>query len=135
MRASPRVRLETRWEARAKDASLIASILATISPLPKWALALVPMNDLHASGETVVGPSLLEVRSLTARGGMDAARFEYDAGEGPDPAWVALVEAGPVCLAADQLHGGSQVILFNARPWFEARASEVRAHEQEGRRD
>jgi hypothetical protein len=88
----------------------------------------VPTNELQVTGEVRVGPGTFEIRSLVAHG--DGANAEFALEKLPErQEWALLLEVGAVRAGIRSGDGGTQFVLFNARPWFEAQAAALRALE------
>ena len=112
--------------ANAKDASPLGAFIAKQSPVPRWLIDAIPTHRLQITGDLHAGPSVLEVRSLVAKAEGSSVEFEY-ARLAQWKEWAMLLEAGPVRAGIRSGDGGTQVVLFNAGPWFEEQTAALRA--------
>jgi hypothetical protein len=122
---APRFRALTL--ATAKDASPVSAFLAKVTPLPRWLIDAVPTNDLRVEGEIQARPSVFEVRSVKARSEGSSVDFEFER-LASWKEWAMLLEAGPVHAGVRSGDGGTEVVLFNAQPWFEAQTAAFRTN-------
>jgi hypothetical protein len=127
LRGGPGSALRATIHVTAKDASVAAAVIATQTAIPQWVLDAVPMTHLDATGEALVGPSSLQVRSLLARGDSDSVRFEYDSSSSLTE-WALLVEEGALQVGFHMTPGGLDFAPFVGVPWFTARTAELRAN-------
>ena len=127
LRGGPGSALRATIHVTAKDASVAAAVIATQTAIPQWVLDAVPMTHLDATGEALVGPSSLQVRSLLARGDSDSVRCEYDSSSSLTE-WALLVEEGALQVGFHMTRGGLDFAPFVGVPWFTARTAELRAH-------
>jgi hypothetical protein len=104
-----------------------AAVIASQTAIPQWVLDAVPMTHLDATGEALVGPSCLQIRSLLARGDSDSVRFEYDSSSSLTE-WALLVEEGALQVGFHMTHSALDFAPFVGVPWFTARTAELRAH-------
>jgi hypothetical protein len=116
----------------AQNGSPIAAMIAAETPVPKWIVDAVPMNDLRAEAELRLSPASLQIRSLTAHGGTDTVQAEYTTSRGAT-AWALAVEAGPVRAGFHSADGASQLVLFGVQPWFASQVVSVKAREAAAR--
>jgi hypothetical protein len=129
LRASRGPGFRAKVHATAKDASPVRAIIAPRTFIPEWILGAVPLNGLDATCEFRMGPSLFEVRSLVARGGMDLVEFEYLNRHEAAPEWALFVQAGLLQTGFYAGPGGTQFVLFGVRPWFEQKVQALEARE------
>jgi hypothetical protein len=122
-------RFRSKIHLSAQNGSPIAAMVADSTPVPKWVIDAVPMNDLRADADVRVAPESLQVRSLTAHGGTDTVQAEYASLRGAT-AWALSVEAGPVRAGFHVADGKSQLVLFGVQPWFESQVVSVKAREE-----
>jgi hypothetical protein len=131
-RMSPGFGLRATVHATAKDASPATAMIASRTSIPLWILNAVPMNGLEVTCGTRAAPSSFEIRSLVAHDvGTDLVRLEYAKRE-PTTDWAVLVETGAIHAGFSGGEGGTQFVLFGARPWFEERVAAIRSHESDG---
>jgi hypothetical protein len=116
-----------RMTATAKDASPVAAFLAKVTPLPRWLIDAVPTTGLRVEGELRARPSVFEVRSVKARSDGSTVDFEFEK-LAYWKEWALLLEAGPVHAGVRSGDGGTEVVLFNAQPWFNAQTAALRAN-------
>lgn len=119
--------LRALLSATAKDASPVSAFLAKVTPLPRWLLDAVPTKNLRAEGEIRARPSVFEVRSVKARSDGSTVDFEFEK-LAYWKEWALLLEAGQVHAGVRAGDGGTEVVLFNAEPWFRAQTSSFRAN-------
>jgi hypothetical protein len=131
LRRGPGSTLGATIHVTAKDASVASAVIATQTAIPKWVLDAVPMTHLDATGDLLVRPSSLQVRSLLARGDSDSVRLEYDSSPSSTE-WALLVEEGALQVGFHLTNGGLDLAPFVGLPWFAARAASLRARESEG---
>jgi hypothetical protein len=118
--------------ANAKDASPLSAFIAKESPVPRWLVDAIPTKRLQIRGELRAGPSDFEVRSLVARAEGSSVDFEFQK-QAARKQWAMLLEAGPVRAGIAAGDGGTQVVLFNAGPWFQRQTAALRAIDSRGR--
>jgi hypothetical protein len=120
------------FSANAKDASPLGAFIAKESPVPRWLVDAIPTNRLQITGDVLAGPSTFEVRSLVAKADGSSVNFEFESlAEWTE--WAMLLEAGPIRAGIRAGDGGTQVVLFDARPWFQRQTEVLRAIESRGR--
>jgi hypothetical protein len=122
---SPRIR--ALFTGNAKDASPVSAFLAKVTPLPRWLIDAVPTKDLQLQGEILARPSALEVRSVQARSDGSRVDFEFER-LAYWKEWAVLVQAGSVHAGVRAGDGGTEAVLFNAVPWFDAQTAAFRAN-------
>ncbi len=118
--------------ANAKDASPLAAFIAKESPVPRWLVDAVPTKRLQITGDVCVGPSVLVVRALQAKADGSSVDFEFESLE-QWTEWAMLLQAGPVRAGVRAGDGGTEVVLFNAEPWYREQIAVLRAIESRGR--
>jgi hypothetical protein len=131
LRASRGLGFRAKVHATAKDASPVRAMIAARTFVPEWILGAVPLNGLDATCEIRTGPSLLEVRSLVARGGIDLVEFEYVKRQELAAEWALFVQAGLLQTGFYAGPGGTQFVLFGVRPWFEQKVQALKARESD----
>jgi hypothetical protein len=121
------LQFRARMTGAAKDASPVSAFLAKVTPLPRWLIDAVPTTDLRVEGEIRARPSVFEVRSVKARSDGSSVDFEFER-LAYWKEWALLLEAGPVHAGVRSGDGGTEVVLFNAQPWFNAQTAALRAN-------
>jgi hypothetical protein len=121
--------LEGRVLLHAKDASPLAALVVSNTPIPKFAVDAVSTTDLQATAEILASPSAVEARSVRAHcAGLDG-RFEYVL-RGRDAVWALWLDLGLLRAAASEQGGTGEWTLFDTEPWFAARVARMHALEQ-----
>jgi hypothetical protein len=123
-------RFEGQVVVGAKDASPVTSYVEERVPtIAEWAVGAIATGGLRATGEVIVGPSNVQVRSVRARGeGFDMG-FEY-AKLGARDDLAVLLDVGIVRAGVGVSNGKTDFYLFGAGPWFAARTASMRAAAQ-----
>jgi hypothetical protein len=120
-------RFHARVSAAAKDASPVSAFLGKVTPLPRWLIDAVPTQNVELKGELRARPSAFEVRSLEATSNGSTVDFEFEK-LAYWKEWAVLVQAGAVHAGVRSGDGGTEVVLFNAGPWFDAQTAAFRAN-------
>jgi hypothetical protein len=132
LRRGPDSALRATIHVTAKDASVVAAVIATQTAIPQWVLDAVPMTHLDVTGYVLARPSSFRVRSLLASGDTDSVRLEYDSSS-RGTEWALLVEEGVLQVGFHLTPGGLDFAPLVGAPWFAARVAEIRARESDGR--
>jgi hypothetical protein len=121
----PDVRLRTYLTAAARDGSPLTALVTDNTALPQWLLDVVSTKGLEATGELVVTPSVFALRSVVAHAeGVDIG-FEFGKIGEARKEWALLLDLGVALAGVDVANGGTQVLLFGARPWFQAKVASL----------
>jgi hypothetical protein len=132
LRVSPRPRFSTTFRAASKDGSPLTALVADNTAIPRWLIEAVSTRSLEATGALLVTPSVLAVRSVNAHArGVDVA-LELAKIRGRPQEWALLVDLGIALAGIDVTEGRTQVLLFGARPWFQAKVAALEALEHRG---
>jgi hypothetical protein len=113
--------------ATAKDASPVSALLVKVTPLPRWLIDAVPTHDLRVEGEVRLRPSIFEVRHVKARSEGSSVDFEFEKLANWKE-WALLLESGAVHAGVRSGDGGTEVVLFDAQPWFKAQTAAFRTN-------
>ncbi len=125
LRTSGGVRFDAKAQLTAKDASLATVLVAQNSAVPSWATNIFRMPALEADADILVGPALLEVRSLIARGGGTSVQAEYMKRDGRQDGAVFL-DLGWISLGYDLSDGASGLVLVGPEGWFRRKSAGMR---------
>ena len=126
----PSLRFSTRLSAAAKDGAPLTALVADNTAIPKWLIEIVSTKRLRATGEVLVTPSVLAVRSVEAHA--QGADFDFELGKirSEKPEWALLLDLGAAVAGVDVTEGHTQVLLFGARPWYRAKVESIQADER-----
>lgn len=114
------IRGHLRGHLEARDATPAQPLVADASGIPSWAVGLVSLPNVHADGELVFGPGLLDVRSLEVRGGSSSVSVEM-ATRNATTRGVALVKVGALSAGFGLGSEKPKVVLAEPTRWFESR--------------
>jgi hypothetical protein len=82
---------------------------------------------LRVEGEIRLRPSIFEVRQVKARSEGSSVDFEFEK-LAYWKEWALLLESGAVHAGVRSGDGGTEVVLFNAQPWFKAQTAAFRTN-------
>ena len=126
----PALRFRTYVSAAAKDGSPLTALVADNTALPAWLIDVVSTKSLEATGELLVTPSVFAVRSVEAHAQGADVGFEFGKIRKEKKEWALLLDLGVALAGVDVADGQTQVLLFGARPWFQAKVALLEAVER-----
>jgi hypothetical protein len=112
--------------AAAKDASPIARVVASDTPVPPWLVNTVSTKGFEATGEILATPSELEVRDVRAQAQGVDARFAF-LHRPSATRWILWVDLGLLKVGVHSNDGKADVVLFGGQSWFEEGAATLQA--------
>lgn len=121
----PGPRFRTYFSAAAKDGSPLTALVVDNTALPQWLIDVVSTKRLEATGEILVTPSFVALRSVSAHAQGADVDFELGKIRGATKEWVMLLDIGAALVGVDVTDGRTQVLLFGARPWFHAKVASL----------
>jgi hypothetical protein len=124
------LRVRAHVTVAARDASPITAVIESHAALAaQLALGVVSTSNLQATGDLVVAPSLMAVRSATAEASGFGLALEA-AKVGKDPSMALSLVVGPVRAGVGVTHEGTNVVLAGVDSWFGSRVTAMRAAER-----
>jgi hypothetical protein len=117
-REGPHGRFDVRIDAR--DAKPAEAFVEKVSGVPKWVLDIFSIPNLHAQGELRFAPERLDLRGLDIHGGSTLVRIEL-AKHASSTRGLVLAEHGALVAGFGLGEETPKLVLFGAKPWFEAR--------------
>ena len=130
VRSSGGLRMRARVRVAARDASPITAVIESHAALAaQLALGIVPTSDLQATGELVVAPSLVAVRSATAEASGFGLALEASK-VGKDPSMAMSLVVGGIHAGVGVTRSGTSVVLAGIDSWFGSRVTAMRAAER-----
>ncbi len=130
LRSRGGLRMRARVKVAARDASPITAVIESHAALATHlALGVVPTSDLRATGELVVAPSLVAVRSATAEASGFGLALEASK-VGKDARVAMSLVVGGIHAGVDVTRSGTSVVLAGIDSWFGSRVAAMRAAER-----
>jgi hypothetical protein len=111
------LRFDAKAHIEAKDASPATAIVSQNTSVPPWAANIFRMPVLEADAQVRLAPSVLEVRSLVARGGSAGVRAEYAKRQGRQDGAV-LLDLGWIDVGYDLADGSTGLVVFGPQAWY-----------------
>lgn len=114
--------LAAHVEAQAAGARPLYSLLDV--DIPRWTKRVLSMKGFAASADVTLGPSLVDVKALDAKGERSRIQGRYHR-EGKSVSALLLVEAGPFAVGVSVSEGKTNFKWVRARSWFQGNRQAV----------
>ncbi|HET8948269.1 MAG TPA: hypothetical protein VFQ07_14920, partial [Candidatus Polarisedimenticolia bacterium] len=124
LRTGPPRMLYAHADLRAQNAQPLYRLVN--AKLPPWAESLLKMEGVTATADVALARSLVDVKSLEAKGGAFHILGRYHAARGKKDG-AFLLDAGPLALGVGLRGGKSEIVLAGPRTWFREQAAQPEA--------